>query len=173
MKAARFVSALFAPSHRVLSWWQGRQNRERDCEQGTSRSPTLYTISHPHSHCITLVNCIALSSSTAQVTTIVDFVKRLRSSNDAAPLLPSTQPGDRSSASSEYLHIWPQDKHPSVLSTATTTPPAYRITLCETLQRHSFHRRSHKDPPSAFHLQIHSLPSTLKQLLSHAVGPSN
>ena len=34
-------------------------------------------------------------------------------------------------------------------------------------------RTSLKGPPSAFHLTIHSLPSTLKQLLSHAVGPSN
>lgn len=170
------VSALSVPSHRVLSWWQGSEARAACAIANKAhRDPQhqrFCTISHPLSH---YSRHLYYSSHSLAVD---------RSSDDCwvcqAIVPPTTRPhrhqnspGDRSSASQEYLHLSSQNKHPSVHPTAATTPPAYRTPLCETSQRHSFRKKPLKDPPSAFHLTIHSLPSTLKQLLSHAVGPSN
>ena len=105
---------------------------------------------------ITLVICTTLHIGSL----VVD-----RSSDDCwvcqAIVPPTTRPhrhqnspGDRSSASQEYLHLSSQNKHPSVHPTATTTPPAYRTPHCETSQRHSFRKNIAQGP--TFSLPSHN-----------------
>lgn len=92
---------------------------------------------------------------------------------------PTTRPhchqnsaGDRLSASFEYLHP----------GFETNTFPYIQLPLPlhqrmghNTVRHHNdtLSTESSKARPSAFYLKVHSLPSTLKQLLSHTVGPSN
>lgn len=77
---------------------------------------TLCAISHPHSH-YSLVHCTTalhiVLSSTAQVTNDC-WVCQAIVPPTTPPHRHQNSPGDRSSASLEYLHLSSQDKHPSV-----------------------------------------------------------
>jgi len=84
-------------------------------------------------------------------------------------------PGDRSSASLEYLHSYQAPETNTLPCTQLPLPLHQRIGH-HTVRHYNdtlSARSPHKYPPSAFHLKTHSLPSTLKQLLSQAVDPSN
>ena len=151
MKAgqARFGTWRSQPSSSFLVAGKRSENKAR----GDPRHQTLCTIPRPLSHC-------SRRSYRSSHSLVVD-----RSSDDCwvcqAIVPPTTRPhrhqhspGDRSSASQEYLRVSSQNKHPSILSTATTAPPAYRTPHCETPQRHSFRKTTAQGP--AFSLPSHN-----------------
>jgi hypothetical protein len=169
MKAARFVPGTLR-SQPSSSFLVAGKRKPR------ARLRTRHTVTHDTLHNSTPTFALLLS--------IVSLYCRLLSTSDdcwvcQAFVPPTTRPhchqnspGDRSSASFEYLH--------PVFETNTFPYFQLPLPLHQRIGHHAVRHysdtlstRSSKAPPSAFYLKVHSLPSTLKQLLSHAVGPSN
>lgn len=127
----------------------------------------------PHIHIrITLVICTTLRTlpSTAEVT-IVGFVKPSFLQRRGPTAIKTVPAIDRQLAWNTFI----SDLKANTLPYIQLPLPLHRRIGHHTVRHYNdtLSTRTDEYPPSAFHLTIHSLPSTLKQLLSHAVGPSN
>jgi hypothetical protein len=170
MKAARFVCALCVPA---IEFFPGGREAKAACAIANKAHCDPQRSAQPHTHTrITLVICTTLRalSSTAEVT-IVGFVKPSFLQRRGPTAIKTVPAIDRQLAWNTFI----SDLKANTLPYIQLPLPLHRRIGHHTVRHYNdtLSTRTDEYPPSAFHLTIHSLPSTLKQLLSHAVGPSN
>lgn len=166
---------LALPAIRLLSWWQGSEAKAA-CAILRTRHTAIPSILHNLTSTLALLSSFVLLftivlSSTAQVT-IVGFVEPSFLQRRGPTAIKTVPAIDRQLAWNIFIFRPKTNTLPYI----QLPLPLHQPIGHHTVRHHNdtlSARTSLEDPPSAFHLTVHSLPSTLKQLLSHAVGPSN
>ena len=159
--------------HPAIEFFPGGREARAACAIANKAHCDPQHSAQPHIHTrITLVISTTLRTlpSTAEVT-IVGFVKPSFLQRRGPTAIKTVPAIDRQLARNIFIFRPKTNTIPYI----QLPLPLHRRIGHHTVRHYNdtLSTRTHKYPPSAFHLAIHSLPSTLKQLLSHAVGPSN